>query len=334
MRTLAALGLVLATAGCGSVDGDSATGDAGRGSGSDAHGDTQPGAMLAPYYYSYGWGNPAYAFSSLADMKAKGGPAAVTVGFVLSNGGCEVTSDIHGHLDDVRAYTSAGGHVRASFGGAVGMYLEYQCGTAALLAAALGRFIDDTGITDLDFDLEQHAQSSNPALNALRGQALKQLQDSKRAQISFTLPVTTAGLLPESTDILKAAITAGVQITFVNALTMDYGAGTDLMTAPAMSVDALVQQMRVLLPAMSVDELYHHLGVTPMIGENDDGVVLTTAFAQNVVSYVRQKQLGLVSYWAVQRDQACTSTQDLGVCSRHNTKTFEFDAIFEAATTR
>jgi hypothetical protein len=124
--------LAVCAIGCGAVDGSSSD----AGGGSDSNGGS--GAIVAPYYYSYGWGSNSYAFSSLVDMKAKGGPGAITIGFVLSNGGCDATADIHDHLDDVRAYRNAGGQIRASFGGALGTYLEYQCSTADDLAAALG----------------------------------------------------------------------------------------------------------------------------------------------------------------------------------------------------
>src|SRR4051812_6824121 len=38
---------------------------------------------VAPYFYSWGWGNPAYPFTGLADLRAKTGLPAVTVAFVL-----------------------------------------------------------------------------------------------------------------------------------------------------------------------------------------------------------------------------------------------------------
>jgi chitinase len=305
--------------GCGEVG---ATGDAGLDSG--------PGGMteVAPYYYAYGWGNPAYAFSSLVDMKAKGGPATVSIAFVLAGTGCNATTDIHDHLDDVRAYVAAGGHVKASFGGATGTYLEYACASAGTLAAALGRFVDDTGITDLDFDLEQHAQSSNAALNALRATALHQLQADRHVRISFTLPVAPGGLLAESVDILEAAVAAGVEIAVVNGLAMDYGNGTDLGTTPMRSIDGLAQQLHGLLPGVSLDQAYRRAGVTAMIGKNDDDETLSLDNARTLVDYAHQKQLALLAFWAIQRDQVCPASNDVALCSRLNTRPFEFHAIF------
>ena len=315
-----ALAIVIAAAGCGEVS--TGADDAGGGSGSAV-------TELAPYFYAYGWGNPAYAFTSLSDMKAKGGPSAVSLAFVLAGTSCNVATDVHDHLDQIRAYVADGGHVKASFGGATGTYLEYACGSATELAGALGRFVADTGITDLDFDLEQHGQSSNPTLNAMRGAALKQLQvANKNVRVAFTLPLAPTGLLQESIDILQAAISAGVEISFVNGLAMDYGDGTDLGTVPAKSIDGLAIQVRALLPSLSLAQVYRRLGATAMIGKNDDNETLSFANAQTLVDYARQKQLGLLSFWAIHRDQVCPTSNDLALCSRLNTKPFEFYTIF------
>ena len=43
----------------------------------------------------------------------------------------------------------------------------------------------------------------------------------------------------------------------------------------------------------------------------------------------KQKQIGLVSFWAIQRDQVCPSgTTALDRCSRVNTSKFQFSTIF------
>jgi chitinase len=304
------------------------------GAASDASNDAASPTELAPYFYTWGWGSAAYAFATLAEMKARGGPAAVTLAFVLSDGGCNATSEIHDHRADVAAYVAAGGHVKASFGGATGTYLETACGSAGELAAALGRFVDDTGITDLDFDLEQGATSSNAAVNRLRGAALKQLQDTRHVRVAFTLPVAPTGLLQDSVDILQAAVTAGVDIARVNGMTMDYGNGTDLGTTPSRSLDAMALQLRGLLPGLDAAQAYRRLGATAMIGKNDDDETFSLDNARALVGYARAHQLGLLSFWAIQRDQPCGASNELDRCSRVNTSTFQFTAIFGAVNAR
>ncbi len=139
---------------------------------------------FAPYYEI---GSGTGAFTSLVDMQTKSGVHDVTLAFVLSgNNGCSTDNTISGALKDIKAFVAAGGHVKASFGGADGKYVEANCPDAASLAGAYSNFVDATGITDLDFDIEQNSMLTTD-MNARRGQALKMVQDSKGIQVSFTL---------------------------------------------------------------------------------------------------------------------------------------------------
>jgi len=322
-RGAALLWMLGAATACGAVPSGPGTGDAAAG----------PAAtVFAPYFYTWGWGSPAYAFGSLMEMKSRGGPSAVTLAFVTSAGGCHATTDIEEHRADLQAYVVAGGHAIASFGGATGTYLENACASAGELAGEHRRFVDATGITELDFDLEQHGASSNPAVNLLRATALKQLQGARPVRVSFTLPVAPGGLLQESIDILQAAVTAGVTISVVNGMTMDYGDGTDLATTPIRSIEGLAIQLRSVMPGLGREESYRMAGATAMIGKNDDNETFSLDNARTLLAYARQHQLGLVSFWAIQRDQACPVSADLAVCSRVNATTFEFSNIFASVT--
>jgi chitinase len=286
---------------------------------------------LAPYFYTWGWGSNAYAFSSLVDMKAKGGPNSVTLAFVLSNGGCSVTTDIQDHLADVKAFVAAGGHVKASFGGADGTYIESACGDAGSLAAALSGFVDSTGVTDLDFDIEQGASTSNATINAMRAKALKQVQTDKGIRVAFTLPVGLDGLDALGKAVVQSAIDAGVAISFVNVMTMDYGLGqADLGQVAIGSADGTASQLVTMIPGLTLAAAYRMVGATPMIGKNDDGSVFSLANAQALATWAGQKHLGLLAFWAIQRDEPCPSGQDINTCSEVNGATFQFNNVFAA----
>jgi chitinase len=69
------------------------------------------------------------------------------------------------------------------------------------------------------------------------------------------------------------------------------------------------------------------LGATPMIGQNDvSSELFSVADAQKLVSFAREKHLGLVSFWAINRDQAGSGS--IALYSTVNTSTFEFHNIF------
>ena len=88
-----------------------------------------------------------------------------------------------------------------------------------------------------------------------------------------------------------------------------------------------------LYPQHSLAEAYRRVGATAMIGKNDDGETFTLDDARTLIDHAKLHALGLVSFWAIQRDQVCSGSSDLDRCSTVNTSRFQFSNIFAAATT-
>lgn len=295
---------------------------------------------LAPYFYTWGWGNPAYPFTSLVDLKAKSGLGAVTLAFVLADGACKATREVQGHLGDVKAFVAAGGRLKASFGGAEGTYLENACGDADGLAKAISDFVTETGVTDLDFDVEQ-AGAMNADVNKRRAQALAKVQKDKGIKVAFTLACTPrdkwgtpGGLSAGSLDVVKTALAAGVDVSHVNLMTMDYGAYYSAgKTMGELAISAATDakaQLQALSPGLSEAAAWAKIGITPMIGQNDvASEVFTVADAKAVASFAKSKGVGLLAFWAINRDQPGSGS--LGVYSLAQSKTFEFTAAFQTA---
>jgi chitinase len=286
------------------------------------------------------WGASGYAFTSLVDLQKKAHVNDVTIAFVLSNGGCDTTQDIEQNAADVKAFVTAGGHVKASFGGADGTYVEAKCASAAALATAIGDFVDATGITDLDFDIEQDPVLTD-AVNAMRGQALASVQASKGIQVAFTLaanPHTSGspgGLTSQGLSVVTNAISAGVHVAHVNLMTMDYGDSYGGKALAPVAIGSLTDANAQLVKAVASLDAQHAwqmLGVIPMIGKNDDAEVFSIADAKSLEAFAAQNHLGLVSFWSIDRDQVCPSGADYNSCSTVDTTNFEFATIFEAVT--
>ena len=96
---------------------------------------------------------------------------------------------------------------------------------AAQLQAAYQQVISAYDVHEVDFDIEG-AALGNTAANALRDQALAAVQHQENGlDRSFTVPVIPSGLSSDTVAMLANAVQAGVRISAVDIMTMDYGDG-------------------------------------------------------------------------------------------------------------
>ncbi|MET7484475.1 carbohydrate binding domain-containing protein [Streptomyces sp. NPDC005538] len=245
---------------------------------------------------------------------------AYTAAFVLGVGCTQIWGDTlpignDSYTDpEIARAKSEGASVIVSSGGASGEPLAWTCSNQSSIDAGYQAIINDYGVTQLDFDIEG-AAIADTAAAARQMQAMKDLKASNpNLQFSMTLPVLTSGLTGDGVNILKAAKNAGVKIDVVNIMAMDYYAstGTEMGPGAVSAAKATLAQMQ------SVDSgyTYANLGITPMIGKNDDGSTFTLADAQTVESFAAQNGVGRLAFWAITRDQACGgSANSLPTCS-------------------
>ena len=286
----------------------------------------------APYFPTWTWQSGGYAYTSLTDLQKKAGVNGVTIAFVLSNGGCNTTQDIEQNLSDVKAFIAAGGHVKASFGGADGAYVESK--------AQLGRRVGH-GVRGLrrrhgdhrprlrrragpdgDRRRQRHARSGVEAGARCQG-------DQSRLHTAGQ-SVSGGGLTDEGKSVVSNAVSAGVKISHVNFMTMDYGdsfAGSALAPVVEGSLTDGQKQIMALVPGISSQDAWGMVGVIPMIGKNDDSEVFSLADAKTLTTFATTNDLGLVSFWSIDRDQPGT---DYNTASTVETKAFSFTAIFQA----
>jgi chitinase len=208
--------------------------------------------------------------------------------------------------------------------------VEAKCTDAASYAMALSTFVDQTGITDLDFDIEQ-GPVETAAANTQRGQGLKMVQDAKHIQVSFTLQTDLSGLDSGARAVITGAVTAGVVISHVNLMVMDYGnmpAGTAIAPIAIKSLNGAVPQLQKIIPGLTTEQAWAMLGATPDIGQNDDNEIFTLQDAKDLIAFAKQNKLGLVSFWNIQRDQVCGR----GECSMHDNANFDYSNIFKTVS--
>lgn len=76
------------------------------------------------------------------------------------------------------------------------------------------------------FDLDIEGTGMDLEQNKVNAKAIKQLQDETGVDVSLTLPVLPQGLTREGEEIVKVYLDTGVNIKYVNLMTMCYGEDT------------------------------------------------------------------------------------------------------------
>jgi hypothetical protein len=296
-----------------------------------------------------GGGSPgSYAVAPYADMTnnqepmlnqaaSQAGLKAFTAAFVIGSGCTPIWGDTLPVTNDptvtseISTAEADGAQPIVSFGGESGSELAASCSSLSQLTAAYQSVISTLHVTHIDFDIEG-AEIAYTADNALRFQAINALEAANPGLVvSVTIPVLPSGPDNNGQAFLAAAKSAGTRIDLINVMTMDYYGSYDTGGA-AMGTDAVdaaqatLAYAQTLWPAMT----YANIGVTPMIGQNDDPAeVFTEADAQTLVSFATQNHLGRLAFWSVDRDQPCGgAVSGLPACSEISQQALDFTKIF------
>ncbi len=197
---------------------------------------------------------------------------------------------------------SEGASVIISSGGADGYSIPWTCTDQSTIDSALQSIITDYGTDELDFDIEGAAVADTASATRLFT-AMNDLKASNPGlRFSVTLPVLPTGLDNYGIGIVQAAANVGVTIDVVNIMAMDYYQGDQEMgTAAINAAEATLSQLRSIDPGYT----YANVGITPMIGVNDDGSTFTLADARSVRSWAASNGIGRLSFWSLTRDQSC-----------------------------
>ncbi|SDT27993.1 chitinase family 18 [Microterricola viridarii] len=216
-----------------------------------------------------------------------------------------------------------GGEAMVSFGGQLNDELAVSCTNTAQLKKAYASVLDRYELDAIDLDIEGEALGNTEA-NARRASAIAALQTERAAAGSplavwLTLPVTPDGLSPDGTTIIADALAAGVDLTGVNIMTMDYGQSKaknqSMGDAAEAALTSTQRQLRVLYDRASLHltdaTLWAKLGATPMIGQNDiRGEIFTLEDAAQLNAFALAQRVGRLSMWSSNRDATCGPNYD------------------------
>ena len=237
-----------------------------------------------------------------ADMNATG-LKYYTLAFLIPQSGCTPQweaggSSLGAFTSQVNALKSAGGDVIISSGGAEGGELAETCTSVSSLTAAYANIVNTYGITKLDFDIEGGTLDDSAA-NTRRNQALAALQaQNPSVQVDYTLAVDPTGLPGEELGVLQGAKSAGVNVSTVNIMTMDFGDGQNAFNDAESAARGTASQLASLY-GISTSAAYGRIGLTPIAGQNDDNENFTQANATALESFAATNGVQELSFWEV-----------------------------------
>lgn len=225
-----------------------------------------------------------------------------------------------------------GGDIVISFGGQLDDELATVCRGNSNLAAAYRGVIERYEVDIIDLDIEGNDLGDEGA-GARRAEVVAGLQDEREKsdplRVWVTLPVTPQGLNESGRRAVAQMVDAGVSLAGVNIMTMNYGGsraeGTSMLEASKEAARRTHTQLGSIYQQagqkLDADQLWHKIGLTPMIGDNDvAGDVIDLATARGLNQFARERGIGRISLWSLNRDRPCsgpesTSGQPSNVCS-------------------
>jgi hypothetical protein len=308
-----------------------------------------PYQVFAPYYEMYD------TSTDLAALSQQSGSRYLSLAFLqtATAGSCtaywdgDTTEPIApaSYGSDIAAIQARGGNVIPSFGGYAAdtttTDIADSCTSVPAIAAVYESLITTYNVPRIDLDVEADSLTDTAGINR-RNEAIALTEawaaaHHRHIQFSYTLPTFPTGLPAAELGVLQNAVADGARIAAVNLLTFDYYFGTeqDMVADTESAAEGLFTQLRTLYPAATSRQLWHMIGVTEMPGIDDYGPdeTFSTADAATILQWAQQAGIGLISFWALQRDNGgCVGTKGAGACSGVAQPTWYFSHVFEHFT--
>ncbi len=230
----------------------------------------------------------------------------------------------------ITSFRKKGGSAAVSFGGSVNSELAAVCSDTARIQSAYRDVVTRYALSTVDFDLEGESLADTSA-GQRRAAAVARLQKERNGvgkplSVWLTLPASPQGLTDAGVNAVDQMLGAGVHLSGVNLMTMNYGASRggsqsmfDATTAAAVaSHDQLSIVYQRAGMSLSSQSVWEKLGLTPMIGRNDlPGEIFDLDAARSLNSFALDKGIQRISMWSLNRDKDCTSSDSQSGTASH-----------------
>jgi hypothetical protein len=306
-----------------------------------------PAQVFSPYFETW------TSSGSIASLASQSGTHYFNLGFLqaASAGSCTLTwdgsqsADSPSYQSEIGQLKQQGGNVALTFGGQSsgnnGTEIADSCTSVSAIAADYEAVINTYHVSRLDMDVELNALNDSAGIER-RNKAIAATQTWAAShgyplQIQYTLPVQPSGLQPNALGVLQNAVQEGVKVTLVNLMAFDYydlPGGVDMGSAATEAATSVNSQLAALYPNESRSERYAMEGITflPGIDDNPSKTEVTElSSARQILSFARDHSLGLLSIWAIQRDNGgCPGSVDSNTCSGISQDSWAFSHLVES----
>lgn len=257
--------------------------------------------ICSPYIYSWCLKNDKkYKISSLRDVKEKTCFDYVMLAFLTN----ETYNEIEQWIPEIRQFP---GNVILSIGGADGHYPSVKLNVIEEFKE-LDTLIAAAGFKGLDLDIEGKALTDQYRLSKLL-EIIKMIsiKYGPNFWISITLPVEyEIGIGDDAAKVLKLFNDAKIRIKYINLMIMDFYTDLGHYRTWEEHNFKIIHESNTILQKIfgkTKKDVWKMMGLCPMIGQNDDGIIFTLEDWRHMVSFAFQMKIGLLTFWALNRDQ-------------------------------
>ena len=289
---------------------------------------TEATAEIEPWFAPYVdvTAIPEYAFEQLNISQTKN----LILSFIVSDpqdacipswGGYYTMDEAREALEldrRIARFRQQGGQIMVSFGGLLNDELAMGCTDEEQLLQAYLSVIERYNLNAVDFDLEGAGLTDRDALKR-RAQVIARLQqaiqtDGDQLSVWLTLPVASQGLTQDGTTAVSEALLAGIKLSGVNVMTMNYGQSkapnSTMSQTSKVALTEVHRQLGIIYYqagiSLSDTALWRKIGATPMIGQNDVvNEIFTLDDAIQLNAFASEKGLVQMSMWSINRDVPC-----------------------------
>ncbi|MGH3171976.1 MAG: chitinase [Trebonia sp.] len=317
--------------------------------------DQGPARVLPPHVYAPYFETYDTTDGGLAQLAFESGTRYLSLAFLQTDTPGSCTAYWNGDTSTPISATAAGSFgagiakieaagctVIPSFGGytadTTNTELADSCTSVSAIAEVYEQLAATYHITRIDLDVEANSLTDTAGIER-RNEAIAETEawaagHHKVIQFDYTIPVNPTGLTSSGLAVLQDAVAEHARITEVNIMTFDYYIGTeqDMLADTEEAATTVESQLATLYPGKSPEALWHMIGVTEMPGIDDFGPdeTFTTADAPALLRWAQAHGLGLISAWALQRDNgSCPGAKGAGNCSGVTQPDWYFSHTFE-----